>query len=477
MIEHQFLTELRAFRGILPDMTEEYIQTPDAPIYLSSGQNINIRSGVIEKAKGYKPYLPIAKVSSNVLELMVRQSITGTKSLLAVAPDGVYAAGANWFPVGNQTFHPQGVITYANIGNALYFTDSNQGYIYKYSSTVALAPFSSINLLARYLISHKAFLVLMNLIREGEEMPSTLWFSYPGNPDRFDEEDRLTIGSGGEIVAGLSMGDHLIIYTRDGIYLVYYVGEGLGWGVKTISEKIGAISPRSVSGNNELHYFLAPDGLCVLPQGGTPTPLSWERFNKYLLKDLDTRRLNSVVVKHVPENHRVYVVYPSISQSGNYITLVYDTDLNELVGHLHTMHPISTICVFNQALLFGTKDGYVFTQDDSCEQYGWRVGSESEFPILYFGVKTAYKRILEIDLVVEKDEGGLTFDVELGDGRALNVGRAVYPVQLPNEKGLHTVRSYVDVIANSFKLLIKEYGSPGYKIHSIALRGYVAGPR
>jgi len=476
MIEHQFLTELNAFRGILPDMTEEYIKQPDAPIYLCDGENINIRSGVIEKAKGYKPYLPIARVSGNIVDLIIRQSISGVKTLLAVASDGVYVAGANWFPIGNQPFHPQGTITYANIGDSLYFTNSNQGYVYKYKSTLSLAPFSDINKLARYVVSHKTFLVLLNLIRDGEEMPSTLWFSYPGNPDRFDEEDRLTISSGGEIVAGLPMGDNLVVYTRDGIHLVYYIGAGLGWGIKTISEKLGAISPKSVAGNNEFHYFLAPDGLCVLPQGGTPTPLSWERFNKYLLKDLDMRQVNSVIVKHIPEVHRLYIAYPVNGNNGNNHVLVYDTDANELVGIIRSIHPISSITVFNQMILFGTKDGYVFTQDDSCLQNGLKVGSFCEFPILYFGVKTAYKRVLEIDMVVEKDEGVLEFDVELGDGADVNK-RLVYPVILPREKGIHTVRSYVDAIARSFKLSFSEHGSPGYKIHSIALRGYVASPR
>jgi len=479
LISHKPLTELQRFAGIFPDMTEEYIQDPDMPHYVVDGANVIIDQGGIKKTHGFNRYSglssPIGAGQGGVIELLWREKIGDShRHLIALTEDKVYLITSSGYTLLGNRLPSLAPVTGANIVDTLYFADAGSRKIYKYNDA-GLALFSDGTKQAKYIMAHKLWLILMNLVVGEEELPSTLWFSNPAVPETFDDVDRLTITSSGEILGGRSLEDNIAIYTDEGVYLLYFISDTFGWGVKRIGN-IGLKSPLSLCGSDAVHYYMSEDGFNMLSSGNIPQPISWKRFNKFLIEDVNPVLLGSIRGTYVPEKHLLVVGYADLNHTSINKLLMYDTIQNELVGK-KDVYDVNCMTSYNEQVFLGTVPGYVLVDGERFTDLESSFTSYVEFPIIYFGLKTNWKRVLEVDVTVEKADGDLGFDVELIDG-----GSPTREVEVsftfPSDRGIHTVKGYTDINANSFKIYLKDVNtSCDYRITSILLRGYEASPK
>ena len=144
--------------------------------------------------------------------------------------------------------------------------------------------------------SFRTFLVGLNWERSNPEPRLVKWSTeatYGNVPTTWDEADN-TLDAGeyqladtpGEIIDGLPLGDSFLIYKKDAIYIMNYVGTPYIFSFKLLSPNIGCLSKNCVAEFEGGHFFIGLSDF-YLCNGQQVTPLLPERLRRAVFDDLD----------------------------------------------------------------------------------------------------------------------------------------------------------------------------------------------
>lgn len=498
------LAELIGFKGINTDFIEEMLPSPDSPLYLTDGDNILIRNGKIEKLPGVGYLNDISSkrgVGSErrLIGLPIYEKYDLTKRLLAFTPTQLeYLSGNSAFSVvGAMEGTADSVLSYATIDDKAVFTLSDEAKVRYWDGTFYGELVSSATLKARYLLPFQTFLVLMRPLQFVDnawvERYQEIWPSYPGDIDTFQEEDRLMITAAGAINGGRALGDSIIVYFPKSMHRAYVVSETEGFGIEPVSEDIGLLAPRTLTGSKDSHFFLAKEGMMRYGLGALPVPFSWQRFNKLIVDGIDPLYYHKAIARYFDDTGLLYIAFPPAGSGDNGTLLIYSVMDNELVGKKTlTGLNYSAFGVFEKDLtgmtpderrnygvggipIIGTSDGDVLEQKYAAyQQINDPYESSITLPPVFFGDRHKNKRLMQADLLVEKQTNeDIVFNLEISN--EANVTTVTpYTVTGDGNAGIRRYPVYVDVFGKEFRPVLKDsLNSYGFKLHGIVFRGYL----
>lgn len=201
-------------------------------------------------------------------------------------------------------------------------TRLNQGY----SNDFAL-PTDGNMPIARAIASHNGHVFVANTLEGGTRYPSRVRFSHPNFPESFRQTDWFDVDpgvDGDEIVALVPFTDHLLVFKKKSVYLIYGF-DAESFQLQALSREVGVVSPNAVAATPTGVYFFAwPSGLMRYDGRG----LSWA-FEKLVplldSGDIPQNRLDEVTAGWI--QNRVWLSVPDIE--GGKVTYVLDPTLSK----------------------------------------------------------------------------------------------------------------------------------------------------
>jgi hypothetical protein len=510
MDHYQPLAEMIGFKGINADFVEEMLPNPDNPIYLTDGDEVLVRNGKIEKLKGTGYLNDITSQrgigsARRVLSLPIFEKYDESKYLLAITPEQVeYLSSATGYGyIGAVDGTDDSIVSHANIADKIVFT-LNDDPVVRYWTGITYGELVDKTLIqSRFLMKHKVWLFLVRPLQfiagAWVERYQDIWASFPGNPVLFDDADRLQITASGAINGCRELENAPIIYFPDSIHRVYLINDTDGFGSEPIAEDEGLLSAKTLTGGRGIHYFMTKRGICGMKLGSVPVPLSWAKFNRIIIDGIDPLYRTKAVAQFFEDTGLLYVAFPPAGTADNGTLLIYDTNENELVGkRTLTALAYSAMGVFEKDLtsvpadarslygvggipIFGTSDGLVLEEKYTVyQQLNDEYVSSATLPQIFCGDRHKNKRIMQIDLLVEKaTSSSISFTVEITATRPGVADVTKTYTIVADGVGGTAVKTYrntdVDVFGQVFKVVIKDASNGyGFKLHGITLRGYIS---
>jgi hypothetical protein len=499
------LAEMIGFKGINADFLEEMLPNADNPVYLTDGDNILIRNGKIEKMKGagYLNDISVPRgggTARRIQALHVYEDYSLNKYLMAFTPEQVeyLSSDTGWSNVSSLAGTDESIVSAVNIANKVVWTLSDDPTVRNWDGTSSANQLDDALIRARYLMKHKTWLFLVRPLQYDlgawVERYQEVWPSYPGNPALFDDSDRLMIDCDGAINGCRELEDAPIIYFPSSIHRVYLINENDGFASQPITNDVGLMAGRTLTGGSGVHYFLSKKGVMGMTLGNQPVPLSWSKFNKLIIDGIDPLYYGKAIARFFEDSGLLYVAFPPAGQADNGTLLIYDTMDNELVGkRTLTQFHYSALGVFEKDLknmtpderrlygaggipIIGTSDGLVLEEKyTTYQQLNDTYVSSGTLPPIFFGDRHKNKRLMQCDLFVEKlTNEAITFNIEISN--EANVTTVTpYVVAGTGNQGIRRYVVNIDVFGKEFRPVIKDSANAyGFKIHGIIFRGYVA---
>jgi hypothetical protein len=499
------LAEVIGFKGINADFLEEMLPNPDNPVYLTDGENILIRNGKIEKMRGLGYLNDIesprgSALARRILALHLYEDYNKNKYLMAFTPGGVeyLASNTSWGDIGGLEGSDDSIVSAVNIANKIVFTLNDDPTIRSWDKTSFINLVDDDLIRSRYLMKHKTWLFLVRPLQfvSGDwiERYQEVWPSYPGAPGTFSEEDRLMIDCDGAINGCRELEDAPIIYFPKSIHRVYLVNDTDGFASQPITDAVGLMGERTLTGAAGVHYFLSKKGMMGMTLGNQPQALSWSKFNKIIIDGIDPLFYNKAIARFFEDSALLYVAFPPAGKADNGTLLIYDTVENELVGKRSlTAFNYSAFGVFEKDLksmtapdrrlygvggipIIGTSEGLVLEETyTGYVQVNDTYVSSGTLPPIFFGDRHKNKRLMQCDLFVEKlTDEAITFNIEISN--EANVTTVTpYVVSGTGNQGIRRYEVNIDVFGKEFRPVIKDSANIyGFKLHGIIFRGYVA---
>lgn len=141
------------------------------------------------------------------------------------------------------------------------------------------------------------------------------------------------VGNGGEVMRIVG-GEYGVVFMRNAIYRMDFVGSPLIFQFDQVQQNLGAVARNAIASYQNMIFFLSDTGFYAF-DGSTVTPIGRgkvdDAFWKAKLPEVavDKRFLDRVVAEIDPENKLVMWSYPSASNSGSADTvLVYSWAFN-----------------------------------------------------------------------------------------------------------------------------------------------------
>jgi hypothetical protein len=499
------LAEMIGWKGINADFIPEMLPNADNPLYLTDADNVLIKNGKIGKLPGVDFLNGISSKRGtgsfrDVIGLPIMERYDLSKKLMAFTPAQVEYLSSNteWTQIGGLNGTPDSVLSFANIDDKAVFTYSDDGVIYYWDGTTFAELVSSATLKARYLLAYKTWLFLLRPIAfvDGAwvERYQEIWPSYPGDVDNFMDEDRLMIAAAGAINGGRQLEDNVIIYFSNSIHRVYLVSDEDGFGSVPITDIIGLLASKTLTGSPGVHYFLSKQGFMQMSLGSAPTPLSWSKFNKLIIDGIDPLYYGRAIARYYEDTGLLYVAFPAAGSATNGTLLIYSTFEQELVGKkLLTGMSYSSLGSFEKDLtgmtaderraygvggipIIGTTEGDVLEQKySSYQEITTPYETGMTLPPMFFGDRHKNKRLMQADLFVEKKTSDdITFKLEISN--EANVTTVTpYTITGTGGQGIRRYEVLIDVFGKEFRTVIKDnLNSYGFDFHGIIFRGYVS---
>lgn len=113
----------------------------------------------------------------------------------------------------------------------------------------------------------------------------------------------------GEILGALSLRDTLMVYKRDSIYAVEYVGGNTVFSVRMVFRAVGALSPRSIAATPQGHLVVT-DRDVFLTDGNSIASIITNQARRYLFESLSPENYLDLFVVYNPLRRETLIGYP-----------------------------------------------------------------------------------------------------------------------------------------------------------------------
>lgn len=320
--------------------------------------------GVFPKASSYEPFNQLAAFSSNTLLNRCRGAIIAKTSNFAGDASALYImSGSTTFvavtrPAGSGgayslvstdmwQFTQFGDLLIAVNGHNNTTTGFTAHTIQAISSSSAAIPFFNLpgagNLAAKTIATVRDFVVIGNVMHadssSGTYIQRVRWCAV-NNPTSWtadattmaDHQDLA--GNGGEVMKIVG-GEYGVIFMRNAIYRMDFVGSPLIFQFDQVQNNLGAIARNAIAEYQNMIFFLSDTGFYAF-DGATVTPIGRgkvdDSFWKGKLPEIafDSRFPDRVVAEIDPENKLVMWSYPSTNTTSGScdVVLVYSWAYN-----------------------------------------------------------------------------------------------------------------------------------------------------
>ena len=521
MDDLQVLGTLTGWAGINTDFLSIKLPPEDESIYLTDCDNIIIKNGRIKKLQGTDYLNDVSQQlgesgKRNVLGIPIYRKYDGTKQLVAILPTKAYQLVSDTAWTG-RLVDPvlegvnDSILSYANADNKFYFTLDSQGVVYEYNgatlskTTLTAEGVGAGELKAKYLLEYKTFLILLNIVTdEGDSpFPQQFWASNAGVITTFSSSERLDLEVEGVINGGKKLENSIIVYFDKGIYRVEWQ-DSYGWVHEAVVDGLGLYCPKTLTGTKDVHYFISQEGLMEYRKGDIPRSISDTKFDKIILEGIDPTYYYRAIAQYYPHLHQLFISYPKSGSTYNDTQIIFDTSARELIskkallGENYSIYgsfekDLSGLSPderkeygFSFVPLLGTKDGYIKEQkiisyQDETSNYV----SKTTHPPTFWKDKVKNKRILAIDLLIEKyTDEDITFVINLANEANENYEYS-YSITGNGNTGIrrYTIRTddsgaRIDCRGKEFVIQIKDSNNPyGWELHMMIFRGYYSGEK
>ncbi len=513
MDDLQVLGTLIGWAGINTDFLPEKLPPEDESVYLTDCDNIIIKNGRIIKLRG-TDYLNSVSTQlgeankRNILGVPIYRKYDGTKALMAVTPSKLYqlVSDETWTERSDTDIGggDDSILSYANAGDKFYFVLDDSGIVYEWFGSTFQATTFTLNgagapttLKAKFLLEYKTFLILLNTIEDTTAYYQRFWASNAGTIATFSTGDKLDLEVEGVINGARKLENSIIVYFDQGIYQVEWQ-DSYGWTHRSIVDGLGLYCPKTLTGTKDVHYFVSQEGLMEYRKGDIPRSISDTKFDKMILGDIDPVYYYRAVAQYFPHLHQLFFSYPSSGSTYNDTQAIYDTSARELISKkallgenysiygsyekdLSGLSPDARKAYgFSFVPLIGSKDGYIKEQKIIAYQDGAsNYVSKTTHPPTFWKDKVRNKRILAIDLMIEKyTDEDITFVINLANEANENYQHS-YSITGNGNTGIrrYTIRTdddgtRIDCRGKEFVPQIKDSNNPyGWELHAMIFRG------
>ena len=196
---------------------------------------------------------------------------------------------------------------------------------------------------AQFVVSQLGFVMLLNY-NDGTDTPDGWWCSQLENPTGSWTPSNSTQAANGRlydtpgpITAACALRDSIVVFKADSIYVGDYIGDttnGIIWGWRLISDKIGCSAPHGVALLNDKLYFVHRsnvyefDGAAARPIG---MPVINTLVNDLMISSSSLTRMYAVV------DQREGLVFWFYSSSGSNDVIDYALAYNVYTGQFGTV--------------------------------------------------------------------------------------------------------------------------------------------
>lgn len=189
------------------------------------------------------------------------KSASAVKKMLACVDDGIWVGNdgaGTWAEIGASLLSVAQPCTFETWQDLCYFTNGTVFKTYDGSST---ANVSGTPPIGKYIALHKERIYVAGVAAT----PNRLFYCETGDPTTWNTGSNIidiNSDDGDEITGILPLSDFLIIYKRNGIW-VLSGNSNLNFAVNKRVSRIGCFAPRSLVAFNNRHYFLDRTGVHV----------------------------------------------------------------------------------------------------------------------------------------------------------------------------------------------------------------------
>lgn len=270
------------------------------------------------------------------------------------------------------------------------------------------------------------FLIALNTTEGGSNFPSRVRFSTPALansvPATWDASD--TTASAGfndlvqmktGIVDGLTLGTKFIVYSKDQVWLMEFVGGTFIHNFRKLFSDCGVINQNCIAEVEGAHYVFDHDDIYI-HDSNTRQSICDERVSNYIFGGLNTAKTNRCFVHHNPELDEVMFCYVSGDDMAEYTNgdrcnraAVFNyksqtwsfMDLPNVSSSTHGT--ISSSTTYENANTYENIGGSYYSQEAGYDVHSLFVGEDSSLD----GITS--DKLYGLDL---SDSGSLSFDLD-----------------------------------------------------------------
>ena len=181
---------------------------------------------------------------------------------------------------------------------------------------------------AESLRAYGDFLIALNMTEGSDNFPARVRFSTPALannvPSTWDETD-LTKSAGFNdlvqmktgIVDGLTLGTKFIVYSKDQVWMMEFVGGTFIHNFRKLFSDCGVINQNCIAEVEGTHYVFDHDDIYI-HDGNTRQSVCDERVKSYIFSGLNTAKTNRCFVHHNSELDEVMFCYVSGDDMAEY---------------------------------------------------------------------------------------------------------------------------------------------------------------
>jgi hypothetical protein len=270
------------------------------------------------------------------------------------------------------------------------------------------------------------FLIALNTTEGGNNFPSRVRFSTPALannvPSTWNEAD--TTASAGfndlvqmktGIVDGMTLGTKFIVYSKDQVWLMEFVGGTFIHNFRKLFSDCGVINQNCIAEVEGAHYVFDHDDIYI-HDSNTRQSICDERVSNYIFGGLNTAKTNRCFVHHNPELDEVMFCYVSGDDMAEYTNgdrcnraAVFNyksqtwsfMDLPNVSSSTHGT--ISSSATYENSNTYENIGGSYYSQEAGYDVHSLFVGEDSSLD----GITS--DKLYGLDL---SDSGSLSFDLD-----------------------------------------------------------------
>lgn len=328
------LLNLKPTRGVVYDIPPHEV----GPDFYTSCSNVNFRNGFAERVMGSRAIygtLPTAAMRAlnadmggtnwwlimgadevHALETTNSHDITPSGGLTAVSAPWEWSAGLlNGVPVVN------------NGRDAPMYWDGNSG-----NDLVALPDWPA-GTICKQLVPFRYHLVALDIDGPSGPLQHQVKWSDAAEPGTIPSSwtpsssneagDAELSDTPGPIMTAVPLRDSLLIYKRNSVYSMDYIGGTAVFAIRTLLTSTGALTRHSVCEIDGRH-FVVTDRDIIITDGTSINSVAAGRMRDYLFQQLDQTNYENLFVIYYKARQEVWVCFPETGNSACTKALVYN---------------------------------------------------------------------------------------------------------------------------------------------------------